>query len=148
MTETSSINERFLDIEENYKTITENIALAAARSGRRDEDIRFMAVTKTVAPVFINHALDLGVDLIGENKVQELLSKLDELSHKDVEKHLIGHLQSNKARKIVTAVSMIQSLDSVSLAKEISRQAGLNGLCMDVLLEVNVGAEASKTGFQ
>ena len=92
MTEKSLIDARKRDIEENYKEITENIAAAAARSGRTAGDVRFMAVTKTVEPVFINHALSLGVDLIGENKVQELLSKLDFLAPANVEKHIIGHL--------------------------------------------------------
>ncbi|MBR5424686.1 MAG: YggS family pyridoxal phosphate-dependent enzyme [Clostridia bacterium] len=147
MTEKSSFDARLLCITENYKEITENIASAAVRSGRDPSAVRFMAVTKTVEPVYINHALSLGIGLIGENKVQELLSKLEYLEKKDVEKHIIGHLQSNKVRKIIREVSMVQSLDSVSLAREISRQAGLNGLNMDVLLEVNIGEEASKTGF-
>ena len=107
-----------------------------------------MAVTKTVPPVLINRALSLGVDLIGENKVQELLSKLDALEPAGVEKHIIGHLQSNKVRKIVTTVSMIQSADSVSLAREVSRQAEKNGVNMGLLLEINIGEEPSKTGFR
>lgn len=147
MTEKSLLDARFQAIEENYNEITEKIALAAARSGRKASDIRFMAVTKTVEPIFINHALGLGVDLIGENKVQELLSKLEYLEKKDVEKHIIGHLQSNKVRKIIGVVSMIQSLDSLSLAQEISRQAAARWISVDVLLEVNIGNEESKTGF-
>ncbi|MCH5197418.1 MAG: YggS family pyridoxal phosphate-dependent enzyme [Oscillospiraceae bacterium] len=146
MTEKLSLEKRFLSIEENYKEIKENIAAAAERSGRNESDIRFMAVTKTVEPIFINHALSLGIDLIGENKVQELLSKTEFLEG-EAEKHIIGHLQSNKARKIINEVSMIESVDSVSLAAEISRQAVNNSKTMDILLEVNIGAEASKTGF-
>ncbi|MBQ7637977.1 MAG: YggS family pyridoxal phosphate-dependent enzyme [Clostridia bacterium] len=147
MTERLSLDERFTCIEENYKEIKENIARACLKAGRSENSVRFMAVTKTVEPVFINRALSLGVDLIGENKVQELLSKLDFIENKDVEKHIIGHLQSNKARKIINVVSMIESVDSVKLAAEISRQAVNNGSSMDVLLEVNVGNEESKTGF-
>ena len=147
MTEKSSFDARFASIEENYKEITENIAAAALRSGRTPGDVRLMAVTKTVEPVYINHAVSLGVDLIGENKVQELLSKLDYLENKTLEKHIIGHLQSNKVRKIITCVQMIQSVDSLSLAQEISRQAALNSTQMDVLLEINIGEEESKTGF-
>ena len=147
MTEKSLIDARKRDIEENYKEITENIAAAAARSGRTAGDVRFMAVTKTVEPVFINHALSLGVDLIGENKVQELLSKLDFLAPANVEKHIIGHLQSNKARKIVGVVTTVQSLDSVSLAKELSLRSCNAGVQTAALLEVNVGEEESKTGF-
>lgn len=147
MTEKSSLDSRFCSIEENYKEIREAISRAAEKSGRKESDIRFMAVTKTVEPIFINHAISLGVDLIGENKVQELLSKLEFLENKDVEKHIIGHLQSNKARKIINEVSMIESVDSVSLAREISRQAVIGDKTMDILLEVNIGDEESKTGF-
>ena len=147
MTEKSLLDARFRDIEENYKQIKENIAAAALRTGRAAGDVRFMAVTKTVEPVFINHALSLGIDLIGENKVQELLLKLPYLPADGVEKHIIGHLQSNKVRKIITEVDMIQSVDSVSLAREISLRAGQNGLSAQILLEVNIGSEESKTGF-
>lgn len=146
MTALSSPEQRFRDIEENYKEIEENIERAAVRSGRSRGDIRFMAVTKTVEPIFINHALSLGIDLIGENKVQELLSKLEYLPPQ-TEKHLIGHLQSNKVRKVADVVSCIQSVDSLSVAAEISRQMQQREKTMDVLLEVNIGAEASKTGF-
>ena len=92
MTEKSSVDARCRDIGENYKEITEKIAAAAVRSGREPSAVRLMAVTKTVEPVFINCALSLGIGLIGENRVQELLSKLDYLQPADVEKHVIGHL--------------------------------------------------------
>ena len=147
MTEKCSIEQVFADIAANYAEIENNLCKAAAAAGRRREDVRLMAVTKTVSPVFINHALKLGVDLIGENKVQELLSKLEFLDPPGVSKHLIGHLQSNKARKIIDVVDMIESVDSISLAREISRQAVLHEKTMDVLLEVNIAEEASKTGF-
>lgn len=147
MTEKLSIEPRFRSIEDNYKDIMQRIADAAQKSGRKAEDIRFMAVTKTHEPALINHALSLGIDLIGENKVQELLGKLDYLDPPAVEKHLIGHLQSNKVRKIVGVVSMIQSVDSLSLLQEIDRQSAAHGLVTDVLLEVNIGGEDSKTGL-
>ena len=147
MTESLSIEQVFKDIDENYKRIRENIAEAAVQSGRAPGDVRFMAVTKTVPPVFINHALSLGVDLIGENKVQELLSKADSLDPPDVEKHLIGHLQTNKVAKILPCVSMIQSVDSLRLAEAIDKAAEKLGRRADVLLEVNIGDEESKTGF-
>ena len=147
MTERSLIDEHCREIGENYKEIMQRIAEAAVRAGRSPGDVRFMAVTKTVPPVFINHAVSLGVDLIGENKVQELLSKLDDLEDKTVEKHIIGHLQSNKARKIVGVVSTVQSADSVSVVRELSRQSVKAGVETAVLLEVNIGEEASKTGF-
>lgn len=138
---------KFLDIQENIKVIKNKIGEAAVKSGRSEKDVRFMAVTKTVDPVYINHAISCGIDLIGENKVQEFLSKRDALNLEKVEKHLIGHLQSNKVRKIITEVDMIQSVDSVSLAKEIERQAEKNDMTANVLLEINVGEEESKTGM-
>ena len=137
---------RFQSITDNYAEIRENIEKAAARAGRSASGVRFMAVTKTVEPIYINHALSLGIDLIGENKVQELLSKLPYLEGSP-EKHLIGHLQSNKVRKILPEVSMIQSADSLSLLNEISRRAVQLGMTADVLLELNVAGEASKTGL-
>ncbi len=138
---------KLIDIEENIKHIREKIAEAAVKSGRNENDVRFMAVTKTVDPVYINHALAQGIDLIGENKVQEFLGKKDALKLDGVEKHLIGHLQSNKVRKIITEVDMIQSVDSVSLAQEIERQAEKNNMTANVLIEINVGGEESKTGM-
>ena len=147
MTEKLSVEPRFLSIEENYKEIVDRIGEAAIKSGRRPEDIRFMAVTKTVEPVFINHALSLGIDLIGENKVQELLGKTELLVPADVEKHLIGHLQTNKVRKIVDTVSMIQSVDSGTLLTEIQRQAEKHEKTIDILIELNVGGEEAKTGL-
>lgn len=146
MTQSLLTDEDLSFLSENYKRITELSAVAAVKSGRAPENIRLMAVTKTVKPVYINHMLKLGVGLIGENKVQELLGKLEFLTE-PCEKHIIGHLQSNKVRKIISTVDMIQSVDSVSLAKEISRCAVLSGVNMKILLEVNIGAEEAKTGL-
>lgn len=141
------MEQKFIDIQENIKFIRNKINEATVKSGRSENDVRFMAVTKTVDPVYINHAIDCGIDLIGENKVQEFLSKKNALKLEKVEKHLIGHLQSNKVRKIITEVDMIQSVDSVSLAKEIERQAEKNNMTANVLIELNVGDEESKTGM-
>ncbi len=141
------MQQKFQNISENIKVIKNSIAASAVKSGRSENDVRFMAVTKTVEPVFINHALSCGIDLIGENKVQEFLSKKDELNLTGVEKHLIGHLQSNKVRKIITEVDLIQSVDSVSLAEEISRQALKHNITANILVEINVGGEESKTGL-
>lgn len=141
------VKQRFHDIEENYKTIKENIAQAALKSGRKSEDVRFMAVTKTVESLYINHALSLGVDLIGENRVQEFLGKRDELNLNSVEKHLIGHLQTNKVRQIVGEVDMIDGVDSIKVAKEIGKVSQKKGIITDVLVEVNIGGEESKFGL-
>ncbi|MBR3588820.1 MAG: YggS family pyridoxal phosphate-dependent enzyme [Clostridia bacterium] len=142
------MEEKFLNIRENVKFIQNKINEAAVKSGRSEKDVRFMAVTKTVDPVYINCAIDCGIDLIGENKVQEFLAKKDALKLEKVEKHLIGHLQSNKVRKIITEVDLIQSVDSVSLAREIERQAEKNNMTANILVEINVGGEESKTGLE
>ncbi len=140
-------NMRFAQIDDNLKTVRENIAEAALKSDRNPEDIKLMAVTKTVSPEFINHAISRGIDLIGENRVQEFFSKKDELRLDGVDVHLIGHLQTNKVRQIVGEVSAIQSVDSIKVAKEISKQSSLRGIITNILLEVNIGKEESKSGF-
>lgn len=147
MTEKSFLDSRKADIQYNLDVIREKTAESAVKSGRKPEDIRLMAVTKTVDPVFINFALDYGVNLIGENRVQEMLRKKPDLHLDNVEKHLIGHLQTNKAGQIVGEVDMIQSVDSLKIAKEIAKQSAKKGIITDVLLEINIGEEESKTGF-
>ena len=142
-----SDNERFNAIEENLKYIREDIANAAVLSGRNPADVSLMAVTKTVESKFINHAIKNGIGLIGENKVQEFLLKETELNLADCKAHLIGHLQSNKVKKIVGRVETIQSVDTVSIAKEIGKRSVEAGVLTKILLEVNVGNEESKFGF-
>lgn len=135
-------------IADNIKFIKDDIAEAAVKSGRNPDDVRLMAVTKTVSVDKINYAIDnCGIDLIGENKVQEFLSKKDELHLDGVEKHLIGHLQTNKVKKILPLVDMIQSVDSLHLAEAISKEAQKCDINANILLEVNIGDEESKTGF-
>ena len=134
------------DVRKNYFEITENIARAAEKSGRKYEDITFLAATKTVEPAVINHAVSLGLRYIGENKVQELLSKYDEYDLKNCDLQFIGHLQTNKVRQIIDKVSMIQSVDSVKLANEISKQSVKNSLVSNILIEVNIGREENKSG--
>lgn len=140
--------DRFIIIDENLKRINEDICETAVKAGRKPEDIRLMAVTKTVEPVYINHALSCGVNLIGENKVQEFLAKREELKLEHCEVHLIGHLQTNKVRQIVGKVNLIQSVDSVKIAKEIGKRSVENNQITNILLEVNVAGEESKFGFQ
>ena len=147
MMERLSVEERFSNIEYNLKVINDRIAESALKSGRTADDIKFMAVTKTVEPIFINHAIDCGVRLIGENKVQEFLSKKEYLRLDCCEAHLIGHLQTNKVKQILGEVSMIQSVDSIKLAKEISKRAEQMGITAECLVEVNIGAEENKTGL-
>ncbi len=145
--EKSFLEKRKADIQYNLDVINEKIAESAIKSGRNPSDIQLMAVTKTVDPIFINYALDYGVNMIGENRVQEMLRKKPDLHLDNVQKHLIGHLQTNKAGQIVGEVDMIQSVDSLKIAKEIAKQSAKKGITTDVLLEINIGDEESKTGF-
>ncbi len=145
----SSFNEtEFVSISENLKYIRNEMADAACKSGRSVDEIRLMAVTKTVSVEKINFAIEnCGIDLIGENKVQEYLSKKDSLALNGVEKHLIGHLQTNKVKKIIGDVDLIQSVDSLHLAEIISKEAVKINSDINILLEINIGDEDSKTGF-
>lgn len=145
--EKSLTEERFLLLEDNLKRVQEEIAETAIKNGRNPEDIKLMAVTKTVCPELINHAIDCGVDLIGENKVQEVLLKKNELHLENCKLHLIGHLQSNKVKKIIGIADMIQSVDSFELASQISRRSEENGIVTDILLEVNIGEDDCKFGY-
>lgn len=132
--------------DENYKRIEEEITEAAIKSGRKREDIILLAATKTVPTEVINHAIKSGIDYIGENRVQEFLSKTNDLDA-SAHRHFIGHLQSNKAKDIVGRVEMIESVHSVKLAKIIGDLSLKKGITTDILLEVNIGAEESKSGF-
>lgn len=142
----SDLSQKFESVEYNYKVIENNINEAAVKSGRKREDIIFLAATKTVEPQVINHAIDCGLRYIGENRVQELLSKYDDYNLEKADLQFIGHLQSNKVRQIIDKVSLIQSVDSVKLATEVARQAKLHGKVMDILIEVNIGGEDNKSG--
>ena len=145
--EKSSLNPEFENITENLKVIRERIAKASLASGRDENAVDLMAVTKTIDSARINYALSQGVDLIGENRVQEFMSKINELDMSSCKAHLIGHLQSNKAKKIVGEVDVIQSVDTVSIAREIAKHALSREIEQKVLLEVNIGCEWSKFGF-
>ena len=134
------------DVEYNYHVICENIARAAQSVGKTADDITFLAATKTVDAPTINHAISLGLRYIGENRVQELLSKYEDYDLDHASLQFIGHLQSNKVRQIVGKVDLIQSVDSVKLAREISRCSQKQGVSTDILLEVNIGREENKSG--
>ena len=136
----------YTDFDLNYRTIEENIEKAAKKSGRQREDIILLAATKTVSPELINYAIDSGISYIGENRVQEFLSKENDLNTK-AHRHFIGHLQSNKAKDIVGRVEMIESVHSVKLAKLIGKLSEEKGIVTDILLEVNIGREENKSGF-
>lgn len=132
-------------VRENYLRITENIEKAKLAANRTDA-VRLMAVTKTVTPEKINYAVSLGAFLLGENRVQEFLGKR-EFYDKKSEIHFIGGLQNNKVKYIIDKVSMIHSVNSLKLAEEIDKRALSAGKVMDVLLEINIAAEESKSGI-
>lgn len=134
----------FEEIRENYLRICEDISNASASAGRKDKP-RIMAVTKTVAPERINYAIGLGIDLLGENRVQEFMDKRE--SYSEAEVHFIGSLQTNKVKYIIDKVSMIHSVDSTRLAAEIDRRAEQHGAIMDILTEINIGEEETKSGI-
>jgi len=115
------------------------------RSGRDPSEVRLMGVTKTVGDDRILQAIEAGIDIIGENYVQEAKRKI-ELMGKSVEWHFIGHLQSNKARYAVRLFDMIHSVNRVSLAEELNRRAAAAGVVCRVLVEVNLAGEESKSG--
>ncbi len=135
-----------LDLQENIREIRERVGLAAEKSGRLEKDIAIMAVTKTVPAQRVNQAIGCGLTLLGENRVQEYLEKYPFYRRKDCSIHFIGRLQTNKVKYIVDKVDMIESVDRVSLAKEIEKRCGIANKKMDVLLEVNIGAEEGKSG--
>ena len=134
------------DIKYNYGFINEKIAEAAIKAGKTRDDITFLSATKTVEPEYINYAISLGLSYIGENKVQELLSKYDQYNLENCSLQFIGHLQSNKVRQIVGKVDLIQSIDSMKLAKEVSKCSLKNNITSDILVEVNIGKEENKSG--
>ena len=130
---------------ESLREIRRKVAEAENKYGREPGSVRIMAVTKTVPPEKVNAAVAEGITLLGENRVQEYLSKKDSYDSR-AEVHIIGHLQTNKVKYIINDVTMIQSVDSLKLAGEIDRLAAKNGRVMDILLEVNIGGEESKSG--
>lgn len=139
-------SDRMAAFDENYPVILERIAKAAERSGRKPEDITLLAATKTVPVEVINHAISQGLSCIGENRVQELLEKYDSLHRDACDVQFIGRLQTNKAKYLPGRVSCIQSVDSMKLAREISRLCVRENTEMKILIEVNIGREESKGG--
>ncbi len=142
-----------MDKKSNSTHVTANtlellaeVRQAALDCGRDPAEVTLMAVTKTVAPDLVNEAIGCGITLLGENRAQELLEKYEAYDKDNVDIHFIGHLQTNKVRQIIDKVSMIHSVDSVHLAREIDRQAAKHEKIMDILVEVNIGDEDSKSG--
>lgn len=133
-------------LEENIANVKSKIKFAAERAGRDPENIDIVAVTKTIPPEIIQKAVDSGLALLGENRVQEARDK-KELVNGNVQWHLIGHLQRNKVKMALSLFSMIQSVDSLPLAEEIQKRAEQIQQAVDVLVQVNIGREKTKYGI-
>lgn len=134
-------------IRENIEKIIDQIAEAADRSGRKAEEIRLMAVSKTRLKEEVEAAYQAGIRLFGENRVLEAQSKFEDF-HEDGELHIIGHLQSNKAKYVVKIASCVQSIDKIKTALVLNDKLISAGRSMDILLEVNTSGEESKSGFR
>ena len=132
-------------LKDNLLSVQENIRSACEQSGRDSDSVTLIAVSKTKPVELIREVYDLGVRDFGENRVQELTGKYDELPS-DIRWHLIGHLQTNKVKYIIDKVYMIHSVDSLRLAEEISKEAEKRGVTVRILIEVNVSGEESKFG--
>lgn len=137
-----------MDIPSAVARVRDSIAEAAVQCGRRPEDIILVAASKMNSAQRIQQAVAAGIAVCGENRVQEMLEKSAQGAYKGAELHFIGHLQKNKVKQVVGLASLIHSADSRELLSCIDRCAAAKGLIQDVLLEVNIGAEPSKSGFE
>lgn len=134
-------------IAENIAAIRARIDAAARLSGRTGADITLVAATKMNDAARVREAVAAGIDACGENRVQEMTEKLAEDAYTGAPLHFIGHLQTNKVRQVVGKVDLIQSVDSPELLAMIEKRAAMQGIVQDILLEVNIGGEAAKSGF-
>ena len=137
-----------MSIAENVARIRAEIAEAAAAAGRDPNEILLCAATKMNNADAVRQAIAAGVDCCGENRVQELTAKLAENAYEGAPVHFIGHLQTNKVKQVVGKVDLIQSVDSLRLLVAIDKEAARQGIVQNILLEVNIGEEASKSGFR
>ncbi len=138
------------EIRDNLQEVEENICKAAAKAGRDRSEIKLISVSKNNTVDVLESAYRCGVRVFGENRVQELVGKMDyfeELGIKDIEWHLIGHLQTNKVKYIIGRIAMIHSVDSEKLAKTIDDESAKKGVVTDILVELNIGDEESKFGL-
>ena len=134
-------------LKDNLEIVEENIAKACERAGRKREEVTLIAVSKTKPVPMLEEIYGEGIRTFGENKVQELVEKYDEMP-KDIKWHMIGHLQRNKVKYIVDKVALIHSVDSYRLAEEINVQAKKYNVIVPILIEVNVAEEDSKFGVK
>lgn len=136
-----------MSITENVLRIRSQMAQAATAAGRDPKSILLCAATKMNDTAAVREAIAAGVDCCGENRVQELTQKLAQNAYEGVPVHFIGHLQTNKVKQVVGKVALIHSVDSLRLLQAISKEAASQGICQDILLEINIGNEESKSGF-
>ena len=136
-----------MSIAENVSAIKEKMRAAAVAAGRDPDKILLCAATKMNDSDAVRQAIAAGVDCCGENRVQELVQKLGENAYDGAPVHFIGHLQTNKVKQVVGKVDLIQSVDSLRLLEVIHKEALKQGIIQDILLEINIGEEASKSGF-
>lgn len=145
---TKPLNNDYLKIiQNNIETIKENVKLTSQKINKDPSKIKIMAVTKYVKPQYVNYATKCGISLLGENRAQDLISKYDEYTLKSNNIHFIGHLQTNKIKYILDKVSMIESVDSLDLALKIEDKLKKINKNMDILLQVNISDEITKSGF-
>ena len=136
-----------MSIAENIARIREEMKAAAIAAGRDPEQILLCAATKMNDAEAVRAAVSAGVDVCGENRVQELIQKLSQHAYDGAPVHFIGHLQTNKVKQVVGKVDLIQSVDSLRLLEAIQKEAARQEIVQDILLEVNIGREESKSGF-
>lgn len=136
-----------MNLKENIAAVNERIAAAARRAGRNSENITLVAATKVQTSETIRAAIAAGIQICGENRVQEMAAHLDDNAYAGARLHFIGHLQTNKVKQVVGRVDLIESVDSERLLEAISKRAGELELVQDILLEVNIAGEENKGGI-
>lgn len=135
-------------IRKNYVDLKSNIKSACQKCGRDENEIKIVAVSKTFSPEYVAELFSAGHKDFGENRVQELVSKKDELKNKNINWHLVGHLQTNKVKYIIDFVKLIHSVDSYKLALEINNHANKSSIVVEVLVQVNTSSESQKSGIE
>ena len=136
-----------MSIAENIAQVRTNIAQACAQAGRSPEEITLVGASKMNDAAACREAIAAGIDALGENRVQEMTAKLADNAYDGAPLHFIGHLQRNKVKQVVGKVALIQSVGSMELLEEIEKVAAREQLVQDILLEVNIGREEAKSGF-
>lgn len=133
-------------ISENILRIKQKIKSASERAGRDPDEVKLLAVSKTYSPLDINEAYESGQKIFGENRVQEALKKIEELNNSDIEFHLIGNLQLNKVKYLQNKFSLVHSVDSIELIKEMEKRFYLISHVQDILIQINIAREPQKCG--